>query len=152
MCLPITGLCSFTTLFGPTLHLRETIFFYSCNTEGAVCYLFFFNLKALFSSSGISYYCNCCCCSFSTNLFSLWLPFSQSSPSLQAFSPTLIHCYSHCLSPTLSFLLFFSSSPITWFVSSSCPEGSSPFQLTGPGEKKNVFLPLYYCTMFVSSN
>lgn len=107
------ALCMFTTLLRPTLHLRETIFFYSCNTEGAVSYLFL-NLKLLsinlLSSSGIPYYCKCCCCSFSTNLFSLWLPFSQSSPSPSFLS------YAHPLLLTLSlsysllypFLLLFS--------------------------------------------
>lgn len=96
------ALCIFSSLFWPILHLREI---------AKLCFWFFFFLGleplaiSLLYSSGIPYCSMCSCCAFLTNLFSLWLPFSQSLPSLQAFSPTLIHCYSLCLSPTLSFIL-----------------------------------------------
>lgn len=75
------------------------------------------NLKSLFKNvltSGIPHCSQCCCCSSSANLFSLWLPFSQLLPSLRAFSPTLLHCYSLRLAPTLSFILSLFSLPITW--------------------------------------
>lgn len=118
MRLPITGLCSlyiqYLALTSQISRRNSQLFF--CNTDKVACYLFLsevFSIKLL-SSSSIPYCSKCCCCSFSTNLFSLWLPFSQSLPSLQAFSPTLLHYYSLCLSPTLSFILSLFSLPITW--------------------------------------
>lgn len=107
-------LCIFTSLLWPIQYLRKLYF---CKMEGVVChpYFFFFfavwNLFQLifFTTSGVPNCSKSCCCSFSANLFSLWLPFSQWLPSLQAFSPTLL---SLRLSPTLSFILSLFSLPI----------------------------------------
>jgi len=79
--------------------------------------------------------------------FSLWMPFSQWLPSLKAFSPTLLQCYSLRLSPTLSFILSFFSLPITSYVSRSCPKGSFfPFNSLNL-EKGKIYSSLYVTTL-----
>lgn len=97
MCLPITGLCSLY------IHLPALTNPKSKRNSQVVR-----NLKPpsiiLLSSSGI-YRSKCCCCSFLTNLFSLWLPFSQSLPSLQAF---LSYAHPLLLTQSLSYCLLYS--------------------------------------------
>lgn len=76
--------------------------------------------------------------------------------SIIALSPSsLSHAHPRLLSlsPTLFFILSRVTLPLTWQVSRSCPEGSAPFQLTGPkkGEKPSP-LPLCYSSVFASGN
>lgn len=60
------------------------------------------------------------------------------SPSFLSYAPPRLLTWTLSYSP-LYFSFF--SLPITRLNSSLHPEGTSPFQLTGPVEKKNPFLP-----------
>lgn len=76
--------------------------------------------------------------------------------SIIALSPSFLshaHPLLLSLSPTLFFILPRVTLPLTWQVASSCPEGSAPFQLTGPKkEEKPSPLPLCFSTVLASGN